>query len=179
MKKICIILMMFAIIALGALAAVNGRGTHTEYLRIHIRADSNEEAAQAVKYEVKEAIVAYLTPYLAECNSKAAAEKTLNARLKDIERTADAVLEANGFSYRAKARVKNEEFPTRVYENITLEQGFYDALIVELGSGKGDNWWCVVYPPLCFTGGECGYVYKSKILEIIENFRKEKLTEEK
>ena len=172
MKKICIILMMFAIIALGAFAAINSQSTHTEYLRIHIRADSNEEAAQAVKYEVKAAVVEYLTPYLAECRSKAAAEQTLNAHLTDIERTADAVLSARGFSYRSKARVKNEEFPTRVYENFTLEQGFYDALIIELGSGKGDNWWCVVYPPLCFTGGECGYVYKSKILEIIENFKK-------
>lgn len=76
------------------------------------------------------------------------------------------------FSYRSKASVREEEFPTRVYEDLTLDAGYYDALILELGSGKGDNWWCVVYPPLCFTGGECGYVYKSKILEIIESFKK-------
>ena len=56
------------------------------------------------------------------------------------------------------------------YGDFTLEQGFYDALIIELGSGKGDNWWCVVYPPLCFTGKGANYVYKSKILEIIKRF---------
>lgn len=172
MKKLCISLMFIAIIVIGGLAAFAGQPTHTEYLRIHIRADSNDEAAQAVKYKVKEEVVTLLTPYLAECRTKAEAENTLNGLLKEIESTADGVLAANGFSYRSRARVKTEEFPTRVYENFTLEQGFYDALIIELGSGKGDNWWCVVYPPLCFTGGECGYVYKSKILEIIESFKR-------
>ncbi len=179
MKKICIILMVFAIIALGAVAAFGKEETYTEYLRIHIRADSNEEEAQAVKYGVKAAIVEYLTPYLAECRTKDAAEKMLKAHLGEIERKADDVLKKNGFAYRSRASVRNEEFPTRIYEDLTLEQGFYDALIIELGSGKGDNWWCVVYPPLCFTSGECGIVYRSKILEMIENFRKERQTEEK
>ena len=63
-----------------------------------------------------------------------------------------------------------EEFPTRVYGGLTLENGFYDALIIELGSGKGDNWWCVVYPPLCFSGEGTNYVYKSKLKQIINDF---------
>ena len=172
MKKFCIILMILTIIIIGSAAFIKNNETHTEYLRIHIRADSNEAEAQAVKYEVKGEVVKMLTPYLAECRTKAQAEQTLKNLLGEIEKTADAVLAANGFSYRSKASVREEEFPTRVYEDLTLDAGYYDALILELGSGKGDNWWCVVYPPLCFTGGECGYVYKSKILEIIESFKK-------
>ena len=82
------------------------------------------------------------------------------------------MLKKNGKNYVCTAQIKTEEFPTRVYEDLTLERGFYDALILNLGSGKGDNWWCVVYPPLCFVGEGTGYVYKSKLLAIINSFYK-------
>jgi stage II sporulation protein R len=72
--------------------------------------------------------------------------------------------------------VLNEKFPTRSYDGFVLEGGFYDALIIKLGAGEGDNWWCVVYPPLCFLEAEYtdgqGIKYKSKIFEIIENWKK-------
>ena len=80
------------------------------------------------------------------------------------------LLSVFSFNYSAKASVKKEKFPTRVYQGVQLESGIYDALIIELGSGKGDNWWCVVYPPLCFTGENVKYSYKSKILQIIRSF---------
>ena len=87
-----------------------------------------------------------------------------------IEEVAKEILRENGFSYGAKASLRREDFPTRVYDGVTLEAGVYDALILELGSGKGDNWWCVVYPPLCFTSGNGNIVYKSMIAEIIKKF---------
>ena len=96
----------------------------------------------------------------------------IGARLGEIERVAEEVLRQNGFAYGARARLKKEEFPTRVYDGVTLEAGVYDALILELGAGKGDNWWCVIYPPLCFTGGNANVVYRSKIAEIIARFFK-------
>lgn len=169
MKKICITFFLLFIISLtaifGSLAA-----PETEYLRMHIRANSNAAEDQAVKYLVRDAVVEYLVPVAAECTSKSRAEELLAAELPAIERIADEVLRANGFSYTAKAALRQEEFPTRVYENYTLEAGIYDALILELGTGEGDNWWCVVYPPLCFSGAE-NVRYRSKILEIIESFR--------
>ena len=123
------------------------------------------------KYLVKEAVVEYLTPYIAQCDTKRKAETLLTDRLEEIEAVADKVLRENGFDYTSSAGVKNEKFPTRVYGSLTLSAGFYDALIINLGSGSGDNWWCVVYPPLCFTGDSgAGYVYKSKIMEIIDDF---------
>ena len=171
MKKFCISFLIIGIIFL----SVTGIGLtfnepQTEYLRIHIRADSNLNEAQAVKYKVKDAVVEFLTPYIAQCDTKSKAEQMLKKTLTSIEKVADSVLMENGFNYKAKASVKNEKFPTRIYGGLELESGFYDALIIELGSGKGDNWWCVVYPPLCFTGGSGGYVYKSKILDIIDHF---------
>ncbi len=159
------------IIALSAIGLILPKpDAKTEYLRIHIRADSNSEKDQAVKYLVKDAVVELLTPYIAECDTREKAENTLTGVLPKIEETANAVLEQNGFSYKAKARINTEEFPTRAYGELTLEKGFYKALILKLGSGEGDNWWCVVYPPLCFTGEGFGYVYKSKIYEITKRF---------
>lgn len=173
MKKLCISFLSCVIIILSAIGlSLETDGTNTEYLRIHIRANSNLETDQSVKYSVKDAVVDYLTPYLAKCDTKFKAENVLNDRLSEIESIADNVLMRNGFSYTSKAAVKNEKFPTRTYNDITLDCGYYDALIIELGDGKGDNWWCVVYPPLCFTDGNAGYVYKSKILDIIKDFYK-------
>ncbi len=94
----------------------------------------------------------------------------VKAELTNVEKVSKKVLTESGFSYGANAKVTKEEFPTRVYENVTLEKGEYEALIVNLGSGQGDNWWCVIYPPLCFADENTPYVYKSKILEIINDF---------
>ena len=175
MKKFCISFLIIAIIILsGTCLFAQTPQTNTEYLRIHIRANSNQEIDQTVKYAVKEKIVKYLTPYIAECKTKAQAEDMLKNNLKSIQAVADKTLREKGFSYSSKASVRVEEFPTRVYGGLELEKGFYKALIIELGEGSGDNWWCVVYPPLCFTGGECGYVYKSKILDIVNDFLKDK-----
>ena len=172
MKKICISFLFIAIILLSVIGLTLPTTTkHTEYLRIHIRANSNQAIDQSVKYEIKEKIVEYLTPYIAECDTRKKAETLLVDRLENIEQVADAVLFSKGFNYKSKADVKDEKFPTRTYDELTLPAGEYRALIVELGDGKGDNWWCVVYPPLCFVGEGTGYVYKSKILEIINQFK--------
>ena len=144
--------------------------SHKEYLRIHVRANSNAQIDQNVKYLVKDKIVEYLTPFIAGCDTKKKAESMLKSQLSSIEHVADGVLCSSGFKYKSRAKINNEQFPTRVYGELTLDGGYYDALIVELGDGKGENWWCVVYPPLCFTGSGTNYQYKSKIWAIIKSF---------
>ena len=172
MKKYCIVfVLLFIIILTAAVCARPEDGTAAAYLRLHVRANSDSAADQAVKYEVKEAIVEYLTPVAASAESKEEAVAALEAVLPGIERTANAVLTENGFAYLSRAEIRAEEFPTRVYDGVTLEAGVYDALIVELGLGKGANWWCVVYPPLCFAGETGANVqYRSRIWEIIHDF---------
>ena len=188
MKKVCIIFLMSIIISLTALGfsgvlqaypqneggryATNVSKTDNEYLRIHIRADSNEPDAQAVKYYVRDKVVEYLTPLVAEYQTQAQAIQGVEKHLAQVEKVAAQTLTSQGFAYGASAELTVEKFPTRVYGDYTLPAGEYAALIIRLGSGKGDNWWCVVYPPLCFAGEGENVVYKSKILEIIENFRK-------
>ena len=144
------------------------------YLRVHIRANSNSEIDQEIKYVVKGAVVDFVTPYLVECDSKQKSIETINQLLDDIEVECDKVLLDNGFTYKSSARIDVEHFPTRSYDNIVLEEGLYDALIIELGSGKGDNWWCIVYPPLCFVNKSENNVqnikYQSYLIEIIKKY---------
>lgn len=171
MKKLCISFLVCVIIVLSAIGvSLPRQSANTEYLRIHVRADSNEEQAQLVKYKVKDAVVEYLTPIIAQLDTKEKAERRLKEELIQIEKVADGVLKNNGFDYTCNAYLNEERFPTRVYGDLTLEEGYYDALILELGKGQGDNWWCVVYPPLCFTGEGAGYKYQSKIYQIIKDF---------
>lgn len=175
MKKICITFLLSGIIILTAVAFGETSKTegNADYLRIHIRADSNEEEAQRVKYLVRDDVVAYLTPLVSQADEKEEAMRLLEENLSGIEKTANEVLKREGFHYFCKARLKAEEFPTRIYGNYTLEEGRYDALILELGRAQGDNWWCVVYPPLCFAGNENVEVrYKSIIAEKIEHWKK-------
>ena len=171
MKKACISFLLIGIITLIAIVGVNNSSNTYEYLRIHIRANSNSEIDQNVKYEVKSLAVEYLTPFIAECNTKQDAEKVLQQNKEILENKIDLLLYKKGFNYNSNIAIRNEKFPTRVYEDFTLEEGFYDAVVIELGKAEGDNWWCVVYPPLCFTGNENNIVYKSKIFEIIQNFK--------
>lgn len=142
-----------------------------EYLRIHIRANSNSIEDQNVKYKVKDQIVEALIPVLSNVESFEEAKEVVTQSFDVIENVADNVLQEEGFSYKSKAKLNNEYFPTRVYENLTLEEGYYDALILELGSGTGDNWWCIVFPAFCFTKTQNSdnIVYISLIWEIIKS----------
>ena len=177
MKKFIIIGLLAAlVVGLAIFFAGNGQSYSTDpadanaYLRVHIRANSNSAADQEVKYKVRDEVVNFLTPIVAECTSKEAAMEKIGANLEGAARVADETLKRYGYTYGARASLRQEEFPTRVYQEATLTAGIYDALILELGTGEGDNWWCVVYPPLCFGGGNCKIEYKSKIAEIIKKF---------
>ena len=173
MKKfVAVIIAILAVI--GTVALVKNMNTeaqaNTDYLRIHVRANSNSQTDQSIKYIVKDEVVKFITPYAAQCTDKQKAMEIIGSILPEIESVCDRVLKANGFDYKSKASVRAEEFPTRVYGDLTLENGIYDALIIELGTGTGDNWWCVIYPPLCFTSGTASVQYRSAIVDIINKF---------
>ena len=152
MKKFIIIGFLVALIAGLAIFFAGNTGERystdpndaNAYLRVHIRANSNRAEDQAIE--------------------------KIGANLDGATRVAEATLKKYGYTYGARASIREEEFPTRIYKDTTLAAGVYDALILELGTGEGDNWWCVVYPPLCFGGGNCKIEYKSKISEIIKKF---------
>ena len=156
MKKLCISFLLGVIILLSALFISCG-ATKTEYLRIHVRANSNAEVDQSIKYEIKDLVVDYFTPLLKNCNTKQESISVINRHITSINRLIDDFLLKKGYKYRSRVALKAESFPTRVYDGVVLEAGVYDALIITLGEGVGDNWWCVVYPPLCFSGEKVEY----------------------
>lgn len=142
-------------------------------LRIHIRANSNEVVDQNIKYKIKDSFVEFLTPLLADCDTKQKAINLVSENNSKLKQIADEILKENNFNYTSNIKITKEQFPTRVYGEYTVPSGIYDAIIVELGNGTGDNWWCVIYPPLCFTNFSTysqNIVYKSKIMDIINKF---------
>lgn len=144
-----------------------------DILRIHIRANSNSEVDQGVKYKVRDSVIDFITPLIAECNNCDEVKYVLGENLDNIAAVADGVLQSNGFEYVSRASIRNEYFPTRSYGDNVYPADYYDALIVELGTGTGDNWWCVAYPPLCFVGDNVGgnaFRYKSKLVELINKY---------
>lgn len=156
------VILLIIILALTACA----QGEKREYLRLHIRANSNSASDQDVKYEVRDAVVNYLSPLLSDVTDFNQALLTAEENLPALEELASRVLEENGFDYGAKVRLAREEFPARTYGSVTLPDGVYNALIIELGSGAGDNWWCVAFPPLCFVSEDGEFAYKSLIAEL-------------
>lgn len=173
MKKFCIAFSVLVII-IGTVLFVGFRGgeneVYNDYLRIHVRANSNSADDQRVKYEVKDEAVKFITPYVKKCVTKEAAIEVMRGLIPEIEEVCVRALEERGYGYGARAEIRQEKFPTRVYGELTLEEGVYDALIIELGEGVGDNWWCVIYPPLCFTSASADVEYRSVIFDIINKF---------
>ena len=170
MKKFLIIVLVF--ICVGAVALVvpqkKEEVSKYDYLRIHIRANSNTDADQNVKYQIKDEVVGFLTPFLCDVPSKSEAINIVEELSPQIKQVCINKLKEKGFHYSVNIKVSNEYFPTRTYNNTTLESGYYDAVIVELGSASGDNWWCVMYPPLCFVNNfenSMQINFKSKVYE--------------
>ena len=171
MRYFIIAISIIAIVLIFVFTPLTGSSSEIEYLRIHIRANSNSVEDQTVKYRVKEEVVDALIPLLSEIDSFKQAKTTIEQNYSLIENVANIVLKQEGFTYKSNAKIENEYFPTRSYENITLEEGYYDALILELGSGEGDNWWCIVFPAFCFTKSQKSdnIVYISRIWDIIKS----------
>ena len=177
MKKIICAVVGIMVFICGAVALIGAGNSQSnnDYLRIHIRANSNSEYDQSIKYEIKDCVVKALTPLAKEITSKEKMIEVLNENLSYIKEVVDVKLLQLGQKYTSKVKICEEKFPTRTYEELTLKSGVYDALIIELGTGTGDNWWCVAFPPLCFVtqdNGEDNIVYKSKIKELIEKYIK-------
>lgn len=168
MKKLII---MFLIIF--SCSLFSGCGVSNDVVRIHIRGNSNLDIDQEVKLVVRDEVVDFITPLLASCNDSSEVKEILEENLSSIENIADNVLTKCGFDYKSNASINHEYFPTREYDGEVFPADYYDALILNLGSGEGDNWWCVAYPPLCFVGevdGSDSVRYESKLIELINKF---------
>ena len=139
-------------------------------VRIHIRANSNDSVDQQVKLKVRDEITAYLSDILVACDDKNEALEVIVQNTDKLEEIANRTLKDNNFYYTSAVSVNKSYFPEKEYDGYIFPEGVYDALIIELGSGTGDNWWCVAFPPLCFVpdSGEGEIVYKSWVKELLD-----------
>ena len=126
--------------------------------RLHVIANSNSEEDQDLKYKVRDELIKYMKSISSNISTKDEALTLVNNNLDTFQAIASNVIIENGFDYPVKIEVGNFDFPTKTYGDISLPAGFYDALKVEIGEAQGRNWWCVMFPSLCFVDVSNGIV---------------------
>ena len=154
MRKIVISLLfglMFSMLIM-AYADETQKSIADSLVRLHIVANSDSQIDQSVKLLVRDAVIDELSPIISNASNPSHAQQIINDNLSLVEKAAQSVLKKNNLSYGATALCTISHFPTKQYENIILPAGNYNALKIILGNGDGQNWWCVMYPPLCFEG---------------------------
>lgn len=120
-------------------------------VRFHVRANSDSEEDLALKYEVRDAVLAELADGLKTVEDDGAALRYIMQKLPDIRQAARAVVDEAGYDYTISAYIVREEFPIREYGELVLPAGTYRALRVDIGAAKGENFWCMLYPMMCYT----------------------------
>lgn len=148
LKLLSFCLMVAAVIWLGAVIA-DRRVLHEELIRLHVVANSDSDADQAIKLRIKDAIAESLQTEMQNIGDMEQARAYLQENLPKIEAIANGILKSAGFAETAVATLAKEAFDTRYYDTFTLPAGVYEALRVTIGEGQGKNWWCVVFPTLC------------------------------
>lgn len=129
--------------------AEDSRTLSGQILRLHVVAASDSREDQAVKLQVRDAILAQLQPCMEDVHSAEEAQQRLEARLPQLEAAANLTLRQAGHTDTACVTLTQEAFPTREYDSFRLPAGPYRSVRVTIGPGKGQNWWCVVFPELC------------------------------
>lgn len=120
-------------------------------VRLHVLANSDSAEDQALKLQVRDRILARTTAVLEEVSDRQEAEGRLRGDLLELERIAAEEIAAAGYGYTVTAELRDTAFPTKEYDGFTLPAGEYLALRIVIGEGRGQNWWCVAFPPLCTT----------------------------
>ena len=141
--------------------------------RLHVIANSDSDEDQALKLKVRDALLNYMNDICSNCSTKAEAISLANDHKNDFQQIAENTIADNGYNYSVKSNIGNFYFPTKNYGDISLPAGFYDALRVEIGEAKGKNWWCVMFPSLCFIDVSSGIVDDEAKENLEENLKEE------
>lgn len=184
--EISLLLALCITLCIGAWATKQQKGLAEKMIRLHVIAASDSPEDQALKLAVRDRVLEAVTPDIDGIQNRAEAEEILNAKLKDLEMIAAETAISRGEQVSAVATLDYEAYPTREYESFSLPAGEYLSLRIVLDEGEGQNWWCVVFPPLCMATAEEeiapvagldekdisliteeeGYVLKFKVLEL-------------
>lgn len=127
------------------------KGIAKEIIRFHVIANSDSDSDQALKLKVKDELVKRLAPLLEQSSSISESRSILDNNRVYIQQIAEEMIQKNGYDYPVQVSLENCYFPLKVYGNYEFPPGYYEALRVRIGEAAGRNWWCVMFPPLCFV----------------------------
>ena len=154
-------------------------GIAKEIIRFHVIANSDLDYDQEVKLKVKDAVVTELRSKMKDTNNIREAREQIEGQMNLIRAVATRTLRENGFDYGVSVSLKKETFPIKVYGDVTLPAGEYEALCIRIGEAKGHNWWCIVFPSLCFVDETYSYVpeeSKEKLQYVLTDEEYEEIT---
>ena len=153
-----ILLFLYTIVCAISYVEAVSTDISSSVFRLHVIANSDSDEDQSLKYKVRDNLLNYMNNICKDCNSKEEAIRIVSEHQEEFRQVALDTIKNEGYSYNVKIEIGNFEFPTKHYGDISLPAGFYDALKVEIGKAEGRNWWCVMFPSLCFVDVSSGIV---------------------
>lgn len=147
--EITLLIGLAVFLASGARALRTQDALADKVVRLHVLANSDSGEDQALKLRVRDVVLERATELLEQSADRREAEGLLRGSLLEFERIAAEEIQASGYDYPVTAELTDTKFPTKEYDGFTLPAGEYLALRIVIGEGGGQNWWCVVFPPLC------------------------------
>lgn len=155
-----LILLLFIYVLISATAYTNAvcSNISDSVFRLHVIANSNSAEDQNLKYLVRDNVLEYMNTLTSNTNTKEEIIEIVSSNLEEFKQIAQATVYENGFDYEVSVEIGNFEFPTKIYGDVSFPAGLYDALKIKIGNADGQNWWCVMFPPLCFIDVSSGIV---------------------
>lgn len=157
----------------GKVEVLNYNEVKDSLIRFHVIANSDSDEDQKLKIKVKDEVIDYLYPFLSNSQSLDESREIIKNNMDKVRKIAEQVIKENKYNYDIKVELSRENFPDKSYGNITLPQGNYEAFRIIIGSGQGRNWWCVMFPPLCFVDESKAQVEYDKTEEKIKKIEKQ------
>ncbi len=155
MKKFTVVFFIAALFLSAAFnfGVVQGENISDSVLRLHIPANSNSAIDQSIKLKIRDKVLEKYSPLLQNVNGREESEEIIKKNLSAIEKDVNLWLENEGADYKSRVYLSYSDFPSKNYGKLKFPAGNYKALKIVLGKGTGKNWWCVMFPPLCFVEG--------------------------
>ena len=174
-RLLLLLVLLFIYIFICAFSYVNAVSTNIQdsVFRLHVIANSDSEEDQNLKYIVRDKVLEYINRISVNQHSKEDVIKLTNENINEIKKIAENTIYENAYNYKVKLNIGNFAFPTKTYGDISFPAGYYDALKIEIGKAEGQNWWCVMFPPLCFVDVTSGVVPEDSKDIIKENLSDE------
>jgi len=169
-RLIIVLLLLILFIFISAISYVSAVSNNIAngVFRLHVIANSDSPEDQNLKYIVRDELIKYMNTLAKDCNSKQEVIEIAKNNISNFENIAKKTIKDNGFNYNVTVEIGNFDFPTKTYGDITLPAGTYDSLKIKIGKSEGQNWWCVMFPPLCFVDVTTGIVPEESKKEMKE-----------